>query len=374
MVTGITVDGFSRDLLRPKIIRALCVRAGMRPQRSAGQHYLIDARVLERIVEAVDSHADDTILEIGAGFGVLTTALASRLKNEEHLGRIIALERERRVIPILREIVEPFGNVEVVEADVLTWLREPMGESMRQLPQVRDIDAMRRAGPRSGGSGTRMSSDRAPQGSPSPKGSLVREAGFARSQNEGTARDVLGLRWKLAANLPYGITSDFLRLLFDRIADGSLPAPERIVLLLQREVVDRMLGSSGMSVLTILTQLHGVARRVTNVPSSAFWPPPKVESAVIALDHIRTPAEITKLLHPITRDQFLAFIRLGFAHPRRQLLTNLSMGQNNRSVVAAALASRKFRSDIRSSVLSFAQWVSLARELIPTKKGPDPVA
>lgn len=286
------------------------------------------------------------------------------------------------MIPILRELVAPYGGAEVVEGDILNVLRS--GETMRKVlePQGSNMDAMRSAGAmsirskettpwlRGGETGVTLSpqetveprgrqvdrtvaddGEGAPQGGPSPKGRAPRATSSARSRGSSTTRDVRGLRLKIAANLPYGITSEFLSLLFDAVATGSLPPPERAVLLLQREVVDRLCANAGfmgstsaasdevmsgaskrslgrewahgrVGLLTIVTQLHCHPRLVARVPASHFWPPPRVESAVVALNDWRSPDEIAALVGD--RDAFLATVRAGFAHPRRQLAVNLT--------------------------------------------------
>ncbi|MDO8598865.1 MAG: 16S rRNA (adenine(1518)-N(6)/adenine(1519)-N(6))-dimethyltransferase RsmA [bacterium] len=250
------------DLLKPTTLKALCARAGMRPEKSSGQNFLIDRTALDRIVEAVDPQPHDTILEVGAGFGVLTTALAPRV------ARVIAIERDPRITSILRELVEQCGNVEVVEEDVLRWLRS-------------DHD--------------------------------------------------LGAAWKIAANLPYSITSDFLRLLFDAVGTGTISPPARAVLLLQREVVDRLTvdpqrtrDRKQVGMLTILTQLHATPHRVATVAPGSFWPQPKVESAVVVLDEWRSPAQIQELLGDVSRDEFLHVVHACFARRRAQMRTTVS--------------------------------------------------
>ncbi|MBI4142836.1 hypothetical protein HY480_03115, partial [Candidatus Uhrbacteria bacterium] len=280
------------DLLSIATLKTLCARAGMRPQRASGQHFLVNARTLAAIVAAVDPQPTDTILEIGAGFGVLTTALALKLKNGEQGGRMIAIERDRRVTPILHELVASYGNVEVVEGDVLQLLRGAHATPViaSEVKQSRSS-----SNPRSSWPG------------------LLRHA-VPRNDN--------GETWKLVANLPYGITSEFLRLLFDRIADGSMTTPERVVLLLQREVVDRLTGQpKSRGFLTMLTTLHGSARRVTRVPASHFWPSPKVESAVVAITDLRTPDAIADLLDGMDRTAFLRLVHGAFVGNRRRQLT-----------------------------------------------------
>ena len=323
------------DLLSPSILKELCARAGMRPQRSSGQHFLVSRRVLDTIVTAVDPKQSDTILEVGSGFGVLTTALAP------YAGRIVAVERDRHVLPLLREIVAPFGNIEVVEEDVLTLLR---GD------RLMSVIARSRATKQS--RGMRI------------KTGIASVAPLPRNDT--------GEGWKLATNLPYGITSDFLRMLFDAIADGTLPPPTRAVLLLQREVVDRLCGLPGArGFLTILTELHAQPRRVLRVPASAFWPSPKVESAVVSLEHFLTPQAIAERLGGVTRAQFLALLRTACEHPRRQLRVTLQdAALGGRQRMDTILRAAHIDPTERPAVLTLDQWIVLAQGVHAHRAAP----
>ena len=113
-------------------------------------------------------------------------------------------------------------------------------------------------------------------------------------------------------NLPYYITQPIVRRLLE-----SEPAPTRIVVLVQREVAHRMVGGPGHeSLLSLSVKVYGVPRLLFDVPATAFWPQPKVQSAVV---------EITRLDHPaidLSPDELAVFfhmLRAGFAQPRKQI-------------------------------------------------------
>jgi 16S rRNA (adenine1518-N6/adenine1519-N6)-dimethyltransferase len=118
-------------------------------------------------------------------------------------------------------------------------------------------------------------------------------------------------------NLPYYITQPIVRMLLE--AD---PAPERIVVLVQREVALRMVGGPGReSLLSTSIRMYGEPRLLFPVPRQAFWPPPKVQSAVVAIDRFDRPAL------DLTRGEIEAFfhvVRAGFAQPRKQLHNSLT--------------------------------------------------
>lgn len=96
-------------------IKSLCKKYDVRPSKEFGQNFLIDGEVLETMVQAADLKKDDVVLEIGPGFGVLTTELAERV------GRVVAVEADRRLVGILREVVADFKNVEIIESDILKF-------------------------------------------------------------------------------------------------------------------------------------------------------------------------------------------------------------------------------------------------------------
>jgi 16S rRNA (adenine1518-N6/adenine1519-N6)-dimethyltransferase len=101
------------DQLTPGVVRSLLDAHGVRPSRALGQNFLTDPNVARRIVRLSGIGADDRVLEIGPGIGSLTLALA------ETAGRVVALEIDRHLLPVLDEVVGALGNVEVVHGDAL---------------------------------------------------------------------------------------------------------------------------------------------------------------------------------------------------------------------------------------------------------------
>jgi 16S rRNA (adenine1518-N6/adenine1519-N6)-dimethyltransferase len=126
--------------------------------------------------------------------------------------------------------------------------------------------------------------------------------------------DEAGVRppYVAVGNLPYYITQPIVRRLLE-----SDPAPTRIVVLVQREVAQRMVGGAGReSLLSLSVKVYGVPRLLFDVPATAFWPPPKVQSAVVEITRLDRPAvdlsteELTVFFH---------LLRAGFAQPRKQI-------------------------------------------------------
>lgn len=162
--------------------------------------------------------------------------------------------------------------------------------------------------------------------------------------------DEFSAGYKIVANLPYNITSIFLR----NYLSHPCP-PESLVLMLQKEVAERMIASPGqMSLLAVSVQHYATAKIVHIVPASDFWPEPKVESAIIKL--------VRKELK-FAREQDKKFFRLvkaGFSAKRKMLKNNLSGGLRLESdLIIAALEKSSIQISARAEDLSLEQWYEL---------------
>lgn len=100
-------------LTSPQVVRRLLKERGLRPRRRRGQHFLCDENTLNKIVESARLHPEDLIFEIGAGLGTLTQRIAPQVR------KLVAVEIDPKLIPILREQLAEYPNVRVIEADVL---------------------------------------------------------------------------------------------------------------------------------------------------------------------------------------------------------------------------------------------------------------
>ena len=193
-------------------------RAGAAPPRAKkrfGQHFLSDPSILNRIVDAAELAPGATVIEVGAGYGGLTEALAVRG------ARVIALEVDRDLVPLLRDRFAGRPNVTIVEADAL---------------DVTPGDVLARAG--------------------------------------------LAAPYSVVANLPYNIAAAVLR----SFLEAEMP-PQRLVVMVQREVAEAIVAKPGkMSLLSVATQVYGETRLVMRVAPGSFSPPPKVDSAVVRID------------------------------------------------------------------------------------------
>ncbi|HID86753.1 MAG TPA: 16S rRNA (adenine(1518)-N(6)/adenine(1519)-N(6))-dimethyltransferase RsmA [Anaerolineae bacterium] len=276
-------------------VRALLREYDIRPSKGLGQHFMVDRRALERIVEAAELEPEDTVLEIGPGLGTLTQALAERA------GRVVAVELDERMVEILSRTLGDRPSVEIVRGDIL------------------ELDPAELVG---------------------------------------------GVRYKVVANLPYYITSAVLRHLLE-----ARVKPQLVVVTVQKEVAERLVARPGqMSLLSVSVQFYGRPRLVARIPAGAFYPAPKVTSAVVRIDlHERPPVEVEDV------DRFFGIVRAGFAQRRKQLRNALAQGLGMRpEAVAEALNRCGIDPTRRAQTLSVEEWGRIYRELTSTatRQGP----
>jgi len=209
-------------------------------QKRFGQNFLIDSHVLDKIVNAAGITKEDCVLEIGPGIGTMTQYLA------EHAGRVVAVEIDTNLLPILAETLKDYSNVTVINEDILK------------------VDM----------------------------NSLVEEYNNGRPI-------------KVVANLPYYITTPIIMGLFE----SNVPI-ENITVMVQKEVADRMQvgpGSKDYGALSLAVQYYASPYIVANVPSNCFIPRPNVGSAVIRLTRYQEPpvqVKDAKLMFRLIRASF----------------------------------------------------------------------
>lgn len=261
----------------------MCETYGFAPSKRYGQNYLTSAHVIELMLEAGNVSSQDTVVEIGPGFGVLTLALAAKAK------KVVAFEIEKKLQPYWEEKQQEYPNLEIVWGNALTQI-----------------------------------SDNRYQITP---------------------------KYKVLANLPYQITSNALRVLLE--AENK---PETIVVMVQKEVAERICSKPGqMSLLSVSVQYFGTPRIVTKVPKGNFWPQPKVDSAVVAIDNIMQKQD-TEL--------FFRVARAGFANKRKQLWRNVSEGLSlEKAYVQDVLESTVGSKTVRAQELSIAEWEKIVNTL-----------
>ena len=276
--------------------RALLEKHGFYTKKGLGQNFLIDPAVQLGIAEAAELSAADTVLEIGPGAGSLTRVLASRA------GRVLAIELDEKLKPLLSETLAGFNNVSVTWGDVL-------------------------------------------------------KTDIARLLEEEGIRPPV----KVVANLPYYITSPVLmELLAHRELFSSL------TLMVQEEVGDRMAAGPGgkdYGYLSLSVQYYAQPRIAFKVPPHAFLPQPKVSSAVVSLKPLKDSSlpscSRESYLFAVAKGAFLQR-RKTLANA----LAAYPPAKTDRESVYQALDALHLDRQIRGEKLSLAQFILLAEELI----------
>ena len=209
-------------------------------QKKFGQNFLIDAHVLDKIIAAADITKNDVVLEIGPGIGTMTQRLC------EAAGKVIAVEIDNNLIPILNDTLSSYDNVTIINGDVM---KLDLAEIQKQYSPGRGL--------------------------------------------------------KVVANLPYYITTPIIMGLFE--SDVELAS---ITVMVQKEVADRMKagpGSKDYGALSLAVQYYAEPYIAANVPQNCFMPRPNVGSAVIRLTrHSVAPVKVNneKLMFKIIRAAF----------------------------------------------------------------------
>jgi len=218
-----------------------------KPKKFLGQHFLKNKKILEEMARAAEISKKDTVLEVGPGLGSLTEILAERAK------KVIAIEKDRDLIPILREKFKNFQNVEIVEGDILANAVKP------------------------------------------PLGGLTAKS------------------YKIIANIPYYITSRFLRLFLSETKFRS----KLMVLMVQKEVAERILARGGKeSLLSLSVKAYAKPEIIRRVSKNFFSPPPKVDSAIIKL-------KMSKVRVLTNTEKILGLAKIAFQQKRKMLRHSL---------------------------------------------------
>jgi len=161
--------------------------------------------------------------------------------------------------------------------------------------------------------------------------------------------------YKIVANLPYNITSIFLRLFL-----SSRHKPESLVLMLQKEVAERIVATPpDMSLLALSVQYYAEAKIIREVKAGNFWPEPKVDSAIIKL--IVKPNSNLSVVEQVAEDKlFFRLAKIGFSAKRKMLKNNLSGGLKiEQKIIVNILEKNKFNPLLRAEDLSLEDWLKL---------------
>ena len=229
-----------RNLSDISVIREVMEKHGFNFSKALGQNFLINPSVCPRMADAAITEENMGVIEIGAGVGVLTAELAKRAE------KVVCVELDSRLLPVLDETLSDFDNIEIVNADVMK------------------VDLHQ----------------------------LIKEK-------------FPGMKVAVCANLPYYITSPIITMLLE----SKLPI-ENITVMIQKEAADRFcagVGTRDSGAITVCTEYYATARQLFNVSRGSFMPAPNVDSAVIRLDIRKdVPVEVTdeKFFFSMVRSAF----------------------------------------------------------------------
>ena len=204
------------------VIKKILSEHGFTFSKSLGQNFLINPTVCPRMAEACGADCDTGVLEIGAGIGVLTAELAKRAK------KVVSLELDTRLIPVLAETLGEFSNVEVLNADVLKLDLNKLIDDCFQ-----------------------------------------------------------GMHVAVCANLPYYITSPVIMALLE----SRIPV-DAVTVMVQKEAAARLcapVGSRDAGAVTVAVNYYAQAEKLFDVSAGSFMPAPKVDSSVIRLNIRKEP-------------------------------------------------------------------------------------
>ena len=283
------------DLTKPSDLKRLLEAHGLRLSKRFGQNFLVDRTHLLRVVETAGVAQEDHVFEIGPGVGTLTVELAQRAK------QVVSVELDRAVLPALTEVVAPYPQVTVHQADALKL----------DLPAFLDT-----------------------------------------AWGEGQ-------RGKVVANIPYNITSPLLVKLLE-----TSNRFDSITLMVQKEVADRLKAkpdTENYGSLTVFVQFHAAVSVPYVVPKGAFFPPPKVDSAVVHLEPYSEPPVAVN-----SPKDFLAVSRAAFGQRRKTLLNALTNAETlpfTRDQVVSSLTAANINPQRRGETLTLEEIALLSRIL-----------
>ncbi|QUH31992.1 16S rRNA (adenine(1518)-N(6)/adenine(1519)-N(6))-dimethyltransferase RsmA [Vallitalea guaymasensis] len=263
-------------------------------QKKFGQNFLIDSHVLNKIITSSNITKEDVVIEIGPGIGSLTQQLAENAK------QVIAVEIDKKLIPILEDTLSDYNNITIINEDILK------------------VDIVK----------------------------LVEE----KNDNKPI---------KVVANLPYYITTPIIMGLFE----SNVPV-DSITVMVQKEVADRMKakpGTKDYGALSLAVGYYSEPYIVANVPPNCFMPRPKIGSAVIKLTkHKQPPVDVedAKLLFKIIRASFNQRRKTLI----NGLYNNLD-GMFDKDQLKQAIENIGLKLNVRGETLSLEEFSNLANEL-----------
>ena len=278
-------------LASKKYIRELLKKYKALPLKRLGQNFLINKNALEKFIRAVDIRKDNVVIEIGPGTGLITKELSKKAK------KIIAIEKDPRMIEILENNLKSYKNVKIVKGDIL---RISLTEFFKN-----------------------------------SKGQKIKNFSY-----------------KVAGNLPFAISAPVIRKFLE-----AERKPREMTFIIQKEVAQKICARPPkMNLLAVSIQIYSKPKVVGFISKKSFWPEPKADGAIIKIIPFKSP-----LLPPkISAGLFFKIAKAGFSHPRKQILNNLSNKLKlKKEAVRSWLLKNKVDPSQRAESLTIKNWISL---------------
>lgn len=285
--------------------RRLLRQYGLHVRKRLGQNFLVSDEVLQLIISSAQLAPTDIVMEVGSGLGVLTKELA------RHAGLVIAIELDTRLANILKQELASFGNVKVINENILYTAPAALLEEHK--------------------------------------------AGFPQKTDAASA-------YKVVANLPYYITSPVLR----HFLETSVK-PQTMVVMVQKEVADVIAAVPGqMSLLSISVQYYGKPEIIGYVPAACFYPAPKVDSAILRIEVYHQPA-----VSVANEREFFELVGSGFSASRKQIANSLAQGLGiSKTEVLTLLERAGIKPQRRAETLTLSEWANLQKVYNQAGKSP----
>ena len=279
-------QNITMDLTSKKQIKDLLKEYRTYASKRLGQNFLIDKTVLRKIIEAADLKPNDMVLEIGPGIGTLTRELAKTAI------KVIAIEKDPKMIDILKDTTKDFQNVEIIKEDIL-----------KMSPESYKLKAK---------------------------------------------------SYKVVANLPFYLTAPVIR----QFLETKNP-PQEMNLVVQKEVAQRICAKPpDMSILAVSIQFYAKPEIISYISKKSFWPSPKVDAAILKI----VPRQFCVPASRQFCEQFFRIVKAGFAHPRKQILNNLSNElKYDKEVVRFWLLKNNIQLTQRAETLTLEDWIKLTK-------------
>lgn len=220
--------------MKPEALKQLLQKYGLSPNKVLGQNFLTDENAVSQLVESANISKDDAVIEVGPGTGVITKELA------KYAGRVLAVEKDPKMVELLRSEFKNEKNVTIIEGDILTF-------------DIKNLNLLENSG------------------------------------------------YKLVGNPPYYLTARLFRCFLEK---KDIPPSSISLIIQKEVAQKISSKPPRMNLLAVSVQLYGEAKTVKKISRGCFWPQPDVDSAILTVSNIKKPAVNEKEFFRIVRAGF----------------------------------------------------------------------